>query len=259
MRQHITRRVAILLATVALALTVPLAVFASHQFTDVPNSNLYHADIDALVDSGVTTGCGGGRYCPKAYVTREQMAAFMNRLGALAPGKTPVVNATTVDRYDANDLIRVAGDSGPANLVAITATFSTFQNAADIVINAPSAGFVLVNGAISVQNAAATCAGFVCGNFVRLQNTTTGTIAPYVVVDAHGTTNPNGTASVSFAFPVSAGNNTFQLQIARASAGQSPSYFSPQITGLFTPFGSSGGATLGVADTLAAQGPLGGQ
>jgi hypothetical protein len=102
MRQHITRRVGILLATVALALTVPLAVFASHQFTDVPNSNLYHADIDALVDSGVTSGCGGGRYCPNNFVTRGEMAAFMNRLGALAPGKTPVVNATTVDGLSAS-------------------------------------------------------------------------------------------------------------------------------------------------------------
>jgi hypothetical protein len=105
MRQHITRRVAILLATVALALSVPLAVFASHQFTDVPNSNPFHGDIDALVDSGVTFGCGGGRYCPKANVTREQMAAFMNRLGALAPGTTPVVNATRLDGIDSTHIL----------------------------------------------------------------------------------------------------------------------------------------------------------
>jgi len=80
---------------VAAALAFPLGVLASHQYSDVPDSNPYHADIDAITDAGVTTGCGGGKYCPTANVTRQEMAAFMNRLGALGPGKTPVVNANT--------------------------------------------------------------------------------------------------------------------------------------------------------------------
>jgi hypothetical protein len=117
MRQYITRRVAILLATVALALSVPLAVFASHQFTDVPNSNLFHADIDALVDSGVTFGCAPNRYCPNAFVTRGQMAAFMNRLGALAPGKTPVVNATKLDGVDASGFMQFSANAGSSGLM----------------------------------------------------------------------------------------------------------------------------------------------
>jgi hypothetical protein len=106
MRQYISRRAALLGATVAFALSVPLAVFASHQFTDVPNSNLFHADIDALVDSGVTSGCAANRYCPNANVTRGQMAAFLNRLGALAPGKTPVVNATKLDGLDSSAFLK---------------------------------------------------------------------------------------------------------------------------------------------------------
>ncbi len=77
-----------------------LPATASPDPADVPNSNPFHADIDALVDSGVTAGCGSNRYCPKSNVTREQMAAFLNRLGALAPGKTPVVNADRVDGLD---------------------------------------------------------------------------------------------------------------------------------------------------------------
>lgn len=88
-------------------LTLPLGVaLASHQFSDVPNSNPFHGDIDALVDSGVTAGCGNGKYCPKASVTREQMAAFLNRLGALAPGKSPVVNADRVDGLDSSAFAR---------------------------------------------------------------------------------------------------------------------------------------------------------
>jgi hypothetical protein len=92
----------------ALALTLvafPIGTLASHDFTDVPDSNIYHADISALADSGVTTGCGGGNFCPGAFVTREQMAAFMNRLGALSVGKVPVVNATSVDGLDGLGLL----------------------------------------------------------------------------------------------------------------------------------------------------------
>jgi hypothetical protein len=92
---------------VAIALTAVLAfplgiAVASHQFSDVPTSNPFHADIGALVTSGVTSGCGGGRYCPSDSVTREQMAAFMNRLGALAPGRAPVVNAARLQGFDAS-------------------------------------------------------------------------------------------------------------------------------------------------------------
>ena len=88
------RRPILLAILVTAVLAFPMGiVLASHQFSDVPNTNPFHNDIDALVDSGVTAGCGGGKYCPKSAVTREQMAAFLNRLGALAPGKTPVVNA----------------------------------------------------------------------------------------------------------------------------------------------------------------------
>ncbi|HEX2766163.1 MAG TPA: S-layer homology domain-containing protein [Candidatus Limnocylindria bacterium] len=85
-------------------LAFPLGVLASHQFTDVPDSNPFHNDIDALVDSGVTSGCGGGKYCPSSNVTRGQMAAFLNRLGALGPGKTPVVNAATSQKTDGWDI-----------------------------------------------------------------------------------------------------------------------------------------------------------
>jgi len=56
---------------------------------DVPDANSFHADIDAIRDAGVTARCGGGNDCPDRNVTRAEMAAFMNRLGALATGKTP--------------------------------------------------------------------------------------------------------------------------------------------------------------------------
>ncbi len=102
-----SRRALLSAAALTLALVgVPLGVLASHDFADVPNTNPFHADIGALAASGVTTGCGGGNYCPSAFVTREQMAAFMNRLGALAPGKVPVVNADRLDGLDSTDFVQ---------------------------------------------------------------------------------------------------------------------------------------------------------
>lgn len=89
------------IAIVALTALViaPAAVWASHSFDDVPDDNTFHEDIEAIAEARVTIGCDppeNTEYCPDDFVTREQMAAFMNRLGALADGKEPVVNARAV-------------------------------------------------------------------------------------------------------------------------------------------------------------------
>jgi hypothetical protein len=47
-------------------------------FTD-DNSSIHENDIQALRASGVTSGCTATTYCPKAAVTRGQMAAFLHR------------------------------------------------------------------------------------------------------------------------------------------------------------------------------------
>jgi hypothetical protein len=46
-------------------------------FGDVPTGFWAFAHIEALVDSGITAGCGGGNYCPGNPVTRDQMAVFL--------------------------------------------------------------------------------------------------------------------------------------------------------------------------------------
>ena len=51
----------------------------SQRFADVPPTNPYYAFIDRMAALGITSGCGGGNYCPSQPVTREQMAAFMIR------------------------------------------------------------------------------------------------------------------------------------------------------------------------------------
>jgi S-layer homology domain/Putative binding domain, N-terminal len=51
----------------------------SQRFADVPPSSPFYNFIDQMAVLGITSGCGGGNYCPSTNVTREQMAAFIIR------------------------------------------------------------------------------------------------------------------------------------------------------------------------------------
>jgi len=48
-------------------------------FSDVPKSAPFAGWIDECSRRGITSGCGGGKFCPDATVTRAQMAAFLSR------------------------------------------------------------------------------------------------------------------------------------------------------------------------------------
>jgi len=48
-------------------------------FSDVPTSNPFFQHVEALVNSGITSGCGAGNYCPDAPLTRGQMAVFLSK------------------------------------------------------------------------------------------------------------------------------------------------------------------------------------
>lgn len=50
---------------------------SSATFGDVPTGHPFFQFIEALADSGITAGCGGGNYCPDAPLTRGQMAVFL--------------------------------------------------------------------------------------------------------------------------------------------------------------------------------------
>jgi hypothetical protein len=60
---------------------------ATPTFTDVQPGDFGYQFIEALVASGITAGCGGGKYCPNDNVTRAQMAVFLAKaLGLHWPG-----------------------------------------------------------------------------------------------------------------------------------------------------------------------------
>ena len=53
-------------------------------FTDIDDS-IHWSSIAWIADQGITTGCGGGKYCPAGLVTRGQMATFLVRALDLPP------------------------------------------------------------------------------------------------------------------------------------------------------------------------------
>jgi len=57
-------------------------------FGDVPASDPFASWIEQLAALGVTSGCGGGNYCPESAVTRAQMAVFLLKT-LLGPAYAP--------------------------------------------------------------------------------------------------------------------------------------------------------------------------
>ncbi|MGH2385637.1 MAG: S-layer homology domain-containing protein [Candidatus Limnocylindria bacterium] len=79
----------------ARALRLPLA--GRDYFADDDRST-HQTDINRLAESGITGGCGHGRFCPAAGVTRGQMAAFLHRAltGASSPAACTLFPSTNV-------------------------------------------------------------------------------------------------------------------------------------------------------------------
>ncbi len=50
---------------------------ATATFADVPTNYIYFRAIEALAAAGITSGCGGGNFCPNQPVTRGEMAKFL--------------------------------------------------------------------------------------------------------------------------------------------------------------------------------------
>lgn len=74
------RRVVLIGLAMALVLPAGAVLAGSQRFSDVPPSHPFFSDIEAVAAAGLTSGCTPTTFCPKSNVTREQMAAFLNRL-----------------------------------------------------------------------------------------------------------------------------------------------------------------------------------
>ena len=58
------------------ALDLPAAT--QDWFTD-DEASIHESNINRIAEAGIASGCGGTKYCPKAVVSREQMASFLAR------------------------------------------------------------------------------------------------------------------------------------------------------------------------------------
>jgi len=134
---------AIVLVTVVVA--APLTVWASSGFTDVPDANPFHDDIDWLADSGVTLGCAVGEYCPSDNVTREQMAAFLRRL---SEGQiVEAASAQTINGFEDSELRSKAWFAGGDQAMDVTDT-DTVVRVLPIAAPAGTDGIAIVNSSL---------------------------------------------------------------------------------------------------------------
>jgi hypothetical protein len=67
-------------------------------FNDVPSGYWAESHIQEIACAGITSGCGGGDFCPEDNVTRAQMAVFVPR----ALGEAPAATCTGIVFNDVN-------------------------------------------------------------------------------------------------------------------------------------------------------------
>jgi hypothetical protein len=78
-----------------------LAWIIQSPFTDAGGSKFY-PDILWLTREEITTGCGGGRFCPDGLVTRGQMATFLTRALDLRPASRDYFSDDNSSVHEAN-------------------------------------------------------------------------------------------------------------------------------------------------------------
>jgi hypothetical protein len=151
------------------------------------------------------------------------------------------LNADTVDGYDANDLLRVAR-AETENFFSI----ASFTGQAEITIQVPKDGFVLLNGQMSAQTTSAACNP--CYAHLRLHDTGEEDTSPTTLGSVgNGTTSAaNEALAVTYIFPATAGTRTYLLEAGKFPGGSAVSFANPVLTGLYVPFGPTGGKTLEV-------------
>lgn len=140
-----TALIALMSAMVGALVATPVAVYASHRFTDVPDTNIFHDDISWLADTGITRGCNppaNDEFCPDDYVTREQLAAFLHRFANAGVGFDPSrLYANWYREWtEESDRIGVGCDEGDVLLSGATElspSFEGYMNYVDGPISTP--------------------------------------------------------------------------------------------------------------------------
>ena len=229
-RARLRRRVRWVIPLMML-LAVPPAVFAAHNFTDVPNTQPFHAEISNLAGSGVTIGCGGGNYCPDEETQRDEMAAFLNRgFGRATASAGTVTWAVAATNYVTSAAITTGGAAGSTGT-----------------------GFVLVTGSVTAytDTPGVTCPCEVAV-WVERSDTDPDQASPVMYADISSIPTPtgaaNGSATVSWVFQVSSATRaTFGLAAEITSTAGVAGSVDGALTLTYFPFGGTGSSTLSPA------------
>ena len=84
-------------------------------FTDVPLGTFAGAWIEQLATEGITSGCGGGNYCPNTTVSRASMAVFLVRakhgVAFIPPTATGIFSDVPVGSFGADFIEQLVADS----------------------------------------------------------------------------------------------------------------------------------------------------
>lgn len=259
---------AVLVLTLIGAVIAPVAVSASHQFTDVPDTNIFHGDIAWLADNGVTQGCNpptNDMFCPSDNVTREQMAAFMKRLATnkvvdaatavTADSATTAGSATTAADAD------MLGGEAPSAYQTVVAgaqrdwgvsgqlllTGATIVKILEVQFDVPVDGYAAVTGSATIIGFP-TGTTFGVGSWVQLDNTTCAgpdPLQPAAHVPGTGAMGEfdaevsvesmSGTGVV----PVTAGTHTATLCAGNVSVGDSSTVQDAGVVVIVSPLGVS--------------------
>lgn len=218
----------VLALALLVALAVPTLVFSGHQFTDVPDTHVFHTEISNLVGAGITSGCATGQYCPDAPVIRASMAAFLGRTASRVGASATLLTPTVGDRFVnvATKIVVIPGAAGAtqfAKVEGFVTVFNSDGNPQACPCNVTARLVDLTSGAISVQV------------FDRIKPATGGGFTSYDQI----------TLFIAWVFPVpTATSRTFALQVL-VVASSPLNLANPGLAITSHPFGATGGGILG--------------
>jgi hypothetical protein len=208
------RKSAVLVAVVSAVVAAPIAVYASHHFTDVPPSHTFHESIAWLADNGITVGCNppaGDEFCPNDFVTRGQMSAFMKRLAEFQVVDAGTLEGQSGAAYGNPVASALAGDVQ----LPLTGTLKL----AELEIEAPKTGALIIDGVITPT----TDGGVTIGRFwIQVDDSecsTSNILSVMHGVIKTGFDDRGGSASITGVAKVSAGTRTVTMCEAPHSAG----------------------------------------
>ena len=238
LRRPRRRSIALLLGV--LLLTAPAVVLASHQFPDVPDDHPFHDEIGAIAEAGITTGFVDGGYHPGDPVTRQAMAAFMQRgFGrvGLAIGEDPMTASITAAAGSAS--------ATPVPVRQLTITVPGASNAFS------PQQLVHLQGRVAFTTAMTATKGCPCIFRAQIRDMTTDALSTLQFQTFESAVNNNFTYSFTLEalFAASPGPRTYQLEAGltfrNTTTSEATFHFSPpSLSAMTFPFGPTGTSDL---------------